>query len=142
MFGAVLTSSKNFSASEALPAATHWKVAFCPALTSTSPKREKWGALSKIKHREIQRLGDPIIHLQFPNICPGRTTSMCGTNSISPSTLVYQMSLSLVISMHTDIFILFLFQHTFFEQDMLMHSCLAAWEKYVQIKQTNNVWDF
>lgn len=37
----LLTCMRNRSASAALPAATHWKVAFCPALTSTSPRREK-----------------------------------------------------------------------------------------------------
>lgn len=42
-----LTSSRNFSASDALPAATHWKEAFCPALTSSSPSLEKCGALSE-----------------------------------------------------------------------------------------------
>lgn len=47
-----LTSSRNFSASDALPAATHWKVAFCPALTSSSPSLEKCGALSKETDRE------------------------------------------------------------------------------------------
>lgn len=42
-----LTSSRNLSASAARPAATHWKEAFCPALTSSSPSLEKCGALSK-----------------------------------------------------------------------------------------------
>lgn len=42
-----LTSSRNLSASDARPAATHWKEAFCPALTSSSPSLEKCGALSK-----------------------------------------------------------------------------------------------
>lgn len=37
----VLTSSRNGSVSETFPVATHWKEAFCPALTSTSPSREK-----------------------------------------------------------------------------------------------------
>lgn len=37
----VLTSSRKGSVSETLPVATHWKEAFCPALTSTSPSREK-----------------------------------------------------------------------------------------------------
>lgn len=49
-----LTSSRNFSASDALPAATHWKVAFCPALTSSSPSLEKCGALSKETDRQTQ----------------------------------------------------------------------------------------
>lgn len=47
-----LTSSRNFSASDALPAATHWNVAFCPALTSSSPSLEKCGALSEERHME------------------------------------------------------------------------------------------
>lgn len=47
-----LTSRRNFSASDARPDATHWKVAFCPALTSSSPSREKWGALSIGTERE------------------------------------------------------------------------------------------
>lgn len=42
-----LTSSRNLSASDARPAATHWKEAFWPALTSSSPSLEKCGALSK-----------------------------------------------------------------------------------------------
>lgn len=36
-----LTSRRKGSLSETLPVATHWKEAFCPALTSTSPSREK-----------------------------------------------------------------------------------------------------
>lgn len=38
---ATLTCRKKRSASAALPAAMHWKDAFWPALTSTSPRREK-----------------------------------------------------------------------------------------------------
>lgn len=41
------TSSRNLSASDDLPAATHWKVAFWPAFISSSPSLEKCGALSK-----------------------------------------------------------------------------------------------
>lgn len=47
LFNSALTSSRNLSASDARPAATHWKEAFCPALTSSSPSLEKCGALSK-----------------------------------------------------------------------------------------------
>lgn len=46
------TSSRNFSASDDLPAATHWKVAFWPAFISSSPSLEKCGALSKDRHRD------------------------------------------------------------------------------------------
>lgn len=41
-----LTCRRKRSASAALPAAMHWNEAFWPALTSTSPKREKWGAFA------------------------------------------------------------------------------------------------
>lgn len=42
-----LTSRRKGSLSETLPVATHWNEAFWPALTSTSPSREKWGTLSE-----------------------------------------------------------------------------------------------
>lgn len=41
-----LTCSRKRSASAARPAAMHWKEAFWPALTSTSPRREKCGAFA------------------------------------------------------------------------------------------------
>lgn len=51
-----LTSRRKGSLSETLPVATHWNEAFCPALTSTSPSREKWGTLSEgSKHRDKQK---------------------------------------------------------------------------------------
>lgn len=43
---APLTCRRKRSASAALPAAMHWKEAFWPALTSTSPRREKCGAFA------------------------------------------------------------------------------------------------
>lgn len=42
----VLTCRRKCSASAALPAAMHWKEAFWPALTSTSPRRKKCGAFA------------------------------------------------------------------------------------------------
>lgn len=51
---AALTCRKKRSASAALPAAMHWKDAFWPALTSTSPRREKWGAFAVGKQAEPQ----------------------------------------------------------------------------------------
>lgn len=41
-----LTCRRKRSASAARPAAIHWKEAFWPALTSTSPRREKCGAFA------------------------------------------------------------------------------------------------
>ena len=43
---APLTCRRKLSASAARPAAMHWKEAFWPALTSTSPRREKCGAFA------------------------------------------------------------------------------------------------
>lgn len=47
------------------PVAIHWNVAFCPAFTSTSPRRRKWGALSAAKEQveEISKFTDCGLHV-------------------------------------------------------------------------------
>lgn len=44
-----LTCNHSLLFDVSLPVAIHWNVAFCPAFTSTSPRRRKWGDLSERK---------------------------------------------------------------------------------------------
>lgn len=67
-----LTCIRKRSASAALPAATHWKVAFCPAFTSTSPRREKWGALAAEGHKgRVRKLSSAPNPCCSPQTRPG-----------------------------------------------------------------------
>lgn len=48
----VLTCSQSLLLTASRTVAMHWNVAFCPAFTSTSPKRRKWGDLSALEGKD------------------------------------------------------------------------------------------
>lgn len=64
----ILTSSRKGSASDTLPVAMHWNEAFCPAFTSTSPSREKWGTLSVEGGKHKTHTLIKALHLQHHSI--------------------------------------------------------------------------
>lgn len=65
---APLTCRRKCSASAARPAAMHWKEAFWPALTSTSPRREKCGAFAAGIEPRCE-----------PDLCPPQAGAMATT---------------------------------------------------------------
>lgn len=72
----ICTCSHSLLFDVSRPVAIHWNVAFCPAFTSTSPRRRKWGDLSttnkqneKKKKEKRERKKDIRLSLQQGCLC-------------------------------------------------------------------------